>query len=91
MTNENAREVTDADVAGLSGKLEEFADGLEPAERALLDALMSQAGGLGESEVEGFGVGSFRTASSAAFDPFKGGILSGDLLGGGLSVKSCDW
>ncbi len=91
MTNEESREVTESDIEGLTGKLETFAAGLEPAERALLDALVASAGGVGESEVEGFSGGSFRSASLKAMDPFKGGLLSGDLLGGASSLNWGRW
>lgn len=89
MSNDESREVTASDIENLTGKLEAFANNLEPAERALLEALVSSAGGVDESEVEGFSMGGFRNASIKAMDPFKGGMLSGDLLGGG--TLSANW
>ena len=87
MTNEESREVTESDIDALTGKLETFAETLAPTERALLDALVKSAGGVGESEVEGFASGSFRAASIRAMDPLKGGLLSGDILG----TTSLNW
>ncbi len=82
--SEEARAVTDSDIEGLSSKLDAFAATLEPAERMLLSAMITSAGGVGESEVEGFARNSFKMASMLALDPLRGGGL-------GLAEDSPTW
>lgn len=73
--SEESRAVESGDLEGLSSKLDDFAKTLEPAEQMLLTAMISSAGGVDESEVEGFSMGSFKMASMLALDPLRGGMV----------------
>ncbi len=76
MDMESSEQVTAEQIASLSDKLSAFAAGLEAPEKALLEALVNSAGGVGESEVEGFGFGDFHSASGRALGAFGGGLIS---------------
>ncbi len=73
--SEESRPVEDGDLEGLTSKLDEFAKTLDPAEQMLLNAMIDSAGGVTESEVEGFSAGSFKMASMLAMDPLRGGTI----------------
>jgi len=76
MSDDNTeRSVGDGDIDGLSTKMEAFADGLDPTERALFEALLEQAGPTEEAEVAGFSQMGFKAASMLAMDPLRGGFV----------------
>jgi len=90
-TEEESSAVTDTDLESLSEKLDGFAGGLEPTEQALFSAMLEQAGGVGESEVEGFSHMGFKAASMLAMDPLRGGLVNTTRANKGTGPYGGNW
>ncbi|MCU0267097.1 MAG: hypothetical protein MUF83_00480 [Acidimicrobiales bacterium] len=55
-------QITNSDIESVATKLEDFAQSLNPEERALLGSVLARAEAAGEAEVEGFALQSYQLA-----------------------------